>query len=53
MRNRRFRATDTMLSKALEAIRHERLVAPGDRVVMVCGTTQLSGATNMMKIETC
>lgn len=52
MRNRRFRSTDAMLTSALERLRSERLVAPGDRVVVVCGTTQLSGATNMMKVET-
>jgi len=52
MRNRRFRSTDAMLSGALERLRSERLVAPGDRVVVVCGATQLSGATNMMKVET-
>ncbi len=53
MRNRRFDTTDAMLTKALDTIRRERLVAPGDRVVLVCGATQLSGATNMMKVETC
>lgn len=52
MRNRRFRSTDAMLTSALERLRSERLVAPGDRVVVVCGATQLSGATNMMKVET-
>lgn len=52
MRNQRFRTTDAMLSRALEHLRSERLVASGDRVVLVCGATQLSGATNMMKVET-
>ena len=52
MRNRRFRTTDQMLSRALDQLRAERYVASGDLVVLVCGTTQLSGATNMMKVET-
>ncbi len=51
MRNRRFRTTDAMLRSALDGLRSERFVAAGDRVVLVCGTTQLSGATNMMKVE--
>ncbi len=53
MRNRRYDTTDEMLSAALDTLRSERLVAPGDRVVLVCGATQLSGATNMMKVEIC
>ncbi len=52
MRNRRFRTTDAMLKSALDSLRSERFVAAGDRAVLVCGTTQLSGATNMMKVET-
>ena len=51
MRNRRFRTTDQMLKKALEQLRSERYIASGDRLVLVCGTHQLSGATNMMKVE--
>ena len=53
MRIRRFRTTDRMLSRALDQLRSERYLTSGDRVVLVCGTTQLSGATNMMKVETC
>lgn len=52
MRGRRFRTTDAMLSASLETLKTEGSVREGDRVVMVCGTVQLSGATNMMKIET-
>ena len=52
MRNRRFRTTDAMLRSALDQLRTERFVAAGDRAVLVCGATQLSGATNMMKVET-
>jgi pyruvate kinase len=51
MRNRRFRTTDQMLKKALDQLRSERYIASGDRLVLVCGTHQLSGATNMMKVE--
>ena len=51
MRNRRFRTTDQMLRKALDQLRSERYIASGDRLVLVCGTHQLSGATNMMKVE--
>ncbi len=51
MRGRRFRTTDAMLSASLEALKAEGLVREGEKVVMVCGTLQLSGATNMMKIE--
>ena len=52
MRNRRFRTTDAMIGRALDHLRSERFVTAGDRVVLVCGATQLSGATNMMKVET-
>ena len=51
MRNRRFRTTDQMLRKAMDQLRSERYIASGDRLVLVCGTHQLSGATNMMKVE--
>lgn len=51
MRWRRFRTTDRMLSASLETLKAEGLVREGERVVMVCGTLQLGGATNMMKIE--
>ncbi len=51
MRGRRFRTTDRMLSGALETLKAEGLVRDGEKVVMVCGTVQLSGATNMMKVE--
>ncbi len=51
MRGRRFRTTDAMLSASLDTLRKEGRIQAGDRVVLVCGTVQLSGATNMMKIE--
>ena len=52
MQNRRYSTTDAMLADALERVRAEGVAATGERVVLVCGTIQLSGATNMMKIET-
>jgi len=44
-------SSEQSLSRALDQLRSERFVASGDRVVVVCGTHQLSGATNMMKVE--
>jgi pyruvate kinase len=47
----RFDSTDEMLAHGLEKLRAEGLAAPGDLVIVVCGTTSLSGATNMMKVH--
>ncbi len=52
MRNRLYSTTDAMLAAALERVKTGGFAATDDRVVLVCGTIQLGGATNMMKIET-
>jgi len=46
-----FETSDEMLSAGLEKLQRLGLVASGDTVIIVCGTTALSGATNMMKIH--
>ncbi|MFQ5792077.1 MAG: pyruvate kinase, partial [Acidobacteriota bacterium] len=46
----RYDTTDKMLDAAIQFLTSRGLVDPGDVVVVVCGTTTLSGATNMMKI---
>ena len=54
MRIRRFRTTDRMLSRALDQLRSERDTSPPvTGSFWSAAPHQLSGATNMMKVETC
>jgi len=46
-----FEPGNPSLSAGLEKLQRLGLVASGDTVIIVCGTTALSGATNMMKIH--
>ena len=43
--------TDEMVDAEMRWIRDHHLVQQGDVVVIVCGTTTLSGATNMVKVH--
>ena len=44
------RATDALVSDAERLLLRLGAVRPGDRIVLVAGTTPLPGATNMVKI---
>jgi pyruvate kinase len=46
-----YETTDEMLSAGLSNLEASGLVSAGDTVILVCGTTALSGATNMMKVH--
>lgn len=45
-------STDEMIARACQKVRAARMLQKGDKVVVVSGTQQLMGATNMMKILT-
>ena len=42
--------TDEMLESGMKVLAEQGLVDPGDIAVVVCGTTTLKGATNMIKV---
>lgn len=47
----RWKNIDSMISCGMDMLRSERLAVPGDKIVIVCGTTTTPGATNMIKIQ--
>jgi pyruvate kinase len=51
LRTRFARDTDTMLSAGEREMIRRGLIRPGDRVIVVSGTTPYPGGTNMMKIH--
>ena len=51
MHGHHFETTDEMIDEAMELLSQREMVQSGDVVVIVCGTTTLSGATNMIKIH--
>jgi pyruvate kinase len=50
MKSRHYETTDEMLESCMKLLSAQDLVVPEDIAIVVCGTTTLEGATNMMKI---
>jgi pyruvate kinase len=50
MKSRHYETTDEMLESCMKLLSAHDLVVPEDIAIVVCGTTTLEGATNMMKI---
>lgn len=46
----KWRSIDAMINNGIEVMKRAKIVRPKDAVVIVCGTTIVSGATNMMKV---
>src|SRR3990172_5107980 len=42
--------TDEMLDSGMKVLSSQHMVEPGDIAIVVCGTTTLKGATNMIKV---
>jgi pyruvate kinase len=51
LHSQHYETTDEMLSAGLSKLEASGVVTAGDTVIIVCGTTALSGATNMMKVH--
>ncbi len=46
----RWKSIDAMLDSGIAALKKERLAARGEKLVVICGTAVVPGATNVMKI---
>ncbi len=46
----KWRSIDGMIDNGISALKSAKLISNGDKVVIVCGTAPIVGATNMMKV---